>query len=153
MKTTVVTETHASAVCVEGSLSFEPIGDHGIITIDGSVSAASINIKAGWSIKAGGSIEAGGYVFSFTFSIVCKWFSTKRLPFWREFYAAMPPLKKWSQAIRDEGKCWNQLCTKISSEEAVEVCAWDGWHPLIRAQLEMFFRLKDKHVMGTKDDA
>jgi hypothetical protein len=32
----------------------------------------------------------------------------------------------------------------LTKEEAEKVCAWDGWHWILRAQLEMFFGLVDK---------
>jgi len=34
-----------------------------------------------------------------------------------------------------------------SGAEAREICAWEGWHPHYRWQLEMFFGLKDEHIM------
>jgi len=35
----------------------------------------------------------------------------------------------------------------ISKEEAEKICAWEGWHWILRAQLEMFFGLKEKYVI------
>ena len=110
---------------------------------------AGLGIEAGWGIKAGEGIEAGEgikakFVFSFQFKVQSKWIATLYLPFWRAFWAEMPPLKDFRDAIMDESKCWDALRSLVSEKKANEICAWDGWHPLLRAQLEMFFRLKDR---------
>jgi hypothetical protein len=102
------------------------------------------HIEAGRYIKAGGHIEAGGYIFSFTFSVSAEFIITRKLPFWREYYAEMPPLKKYKKYILDEKKCWD-FYKKIDKKEAERICKWNGWHWLIRAQLEMFFGLKEKY--------
>ena len=108
------------------------------------------SIKASDWIKAGGSIEAGEYVFSFLFSIKATALITSRLPFWREFWAEMPPLKKWREQILDDNKCWGDYKGLMSAAEAREVCKWEGWHPILRAQLEMFLGLK-KQVKWNKE--
>jgi hypothetical protein len=36
----------------------------------------------------------------------------------------------------------------LSREEAEEVCAWNGWHWILKIQLEMFFGLKEEHICG-----
>ncbi|CAK0779105.1 hypothetical protein CCP2SC5_880011 [Azospirillaceae bacterium] len=56
----------------------------------------------------------------------------------------MPPLKKWRALILDGKKCWDDYRNMLTPAEAREVCAWDGWHWILRAQLEMFFGLTDK---------
>ena len=106
-----------------------------------------------WGIEAGGGIKAGSdiealFVFSFRFEVGAKFLKTKLLPFWREFYAAMPPLAKWAALIRDEHKCWNDLRKAVTREESEEIVKWDGWHPLIAAQLRMFFGLVDRVELG-----
>ena len=101
------------------------------------------SIKAGGFIEAGGSIEAGGFIFSFVFDIQCKWFSTKTLPFWRKYWANMFPLRKWDRDILSE-KCWNELRKLPTKEEQKVICAWEGWHWILRGHLECFFGLKDK---------
>ena len=102
-----------------------------------------MGIEAGWGIEAGEGISAA-YVFSFQFSVNSKWLVTTRLPFWREFYAEMPPMKEFSTEIRNEDNCWRDLKAKVTKEKAEEICKWEGWHPILRAQLEMFFELKSK---------
>lgn len=94
------------------------------------------SIEAGWGIKA-------SYVFSFTFEIKTKSLVTKILPFWRGFYAAMPVMSEFASAILDEDKCWNAL-RELTKPKAVEICAWGGWHPHIRAHLEIFYGLKKR---------
>jgi hypothetical protein len=134
---------------IEGSidtceeLRFEPDGDCGTIEVTGDVIAKTISIESGGSIKADGSIESGGFIFSFKFEIGCKALKTKLLPFWREYWAAMPPLSKFADEIRNQQKCWEDIREALA-HEAVEICEWDGWHPLLKAQLEMFFGLKQE---------
>ena len=103
---------------------------------------ASGYIEAGWYIEAGGYIEAGWYILSLTFNIACTRLSTKLLPFWRNFWANMSPLSKWRNEILDENNCWDNLKRIPTKNEAMEICGWDGWHPILRVQLEMFFGLK-----------
>jgi hypothetical protein len=105
-------------------------------------------IEAGCSIEARESIEAGGHIFSFTFFVYAKRISTRTLPFWRDYWAEMPPLKKWKDRILDESFCWTDYRKMLTKKEAREVCAWDGWHWLLRAHLEMFFGLKKEHVIS-----
>jgi hypothetical protein len=54
----------------------------------------------------------------------------------------MPPLAKYAATILDDSKCWGSLASAVTQEEASEICAWNGWHPIIRAQLEMFLGLR-----------
>lgn len=37
--------------------------------------------------------------------------------------------------------CFPQIREKLQ-EDAKEICQWNGWHPIMRAHLEMFFGLK-----------
>ena len=104
----------------------------------------SLWIKAGGGIKAGGWIEAGGGIFSFTFEISAKWISSKILPFWRQYWAEMPPLKKWRKDILNHNNCWDKLRGLPTKDEALEICQWDGWHWILRGQLGCFFGLIDK---------
>jgi len=99
------------------------------------------SIEAGGYIKAGEYIEAGEYIFSYIFLISAKLISTKKLPFWREFYSEMPPLKKWKYKILSD-LCWDDLKYIPTADEAKQICSWDGWHWIIRGQLECFFGLK-----------
>ena len=89
------------------------------------------------------SIEAGGWILSLRFEITCKLLITKRLPFWRAYWAAMPPLRPWAKEILDEKNCWDSLKILITKDQAKEIAAWDGWHPILRAQLEMFLGLRE----------
>jgi hypothetical protein len=101
------------------------------------------------AIEAGESIEAGGFILSLSFEIVCKWLATRTLPFWRAFWAAMPPLAAWREHILDQDTCWDQFRETPSTEEAKDIIAWNGWHPVLKAQLEMFFGLR-KNVPGNE---
>ena len=112
----------------------------GFIKTKGFIKARG-SIEARRFIKAGGSIEAGEFVYSFTFEIACKSLMTRLLPFFRNFYAEMPPLKAYRNSILDTSKCWSDLRKEIAPN-ANEVCAWEGWHPIVKAQLKMFFGLK-----------
>ena len=107
-------------------------------------------IEAGGWINAGGWIKAGewinaSYIFSFIFTVECKKLITTKTPFWREYYSEMKPLIKYKNDILNEDNCWHEL-REICQKDAKEICEWDGWHPLIRCQLEMFFGLKNEHV-------
>lgn len=128
---------------VEGDLIVEP--NLGCVCSKKGVSATlSIIAQAGSGIKAGSGIEAGTFVFSFQFYVRAKWIETQSLPFWREYWAEMSPLKPFAVEIRKESNCWNSLRALVSPEQAKEICAWEGWHPLLRAHLEMFFGLKKR---------
>ena len=118
--------------------------------------AAKGNIIAGrdvssWAtIEAGGHIEAGGCVHSYWFSILTQSLRTKTLPFYKDFWADMPPLRRWREKIL---KTDNEYCPSyledlkrlVTKSEAMEICSWDGWHWILRAHLEMFFGLKDEY--------
>ena len=123
----------------EESLAFEPDGEFGEIRITGSIKALSIRVKAGWSI------EAGGFILSFNFEIYCTAMISKTLPFWREFWTKMPPLAQYTDTIRNN--CWEKIRQDIGAD-AARICEWEGWHPILRAQLEMFFRLKESVEMA-----
>ena len=149
---------------VNCSLNFKkPLVVNGFLYIEaGEHIKAGGSIKAGWYIEAGGSIkarwyieaggyikareyiEAGGYIFSFQFEISAIYIISKTLPFWRKFYAAMPPLKNLSKQILDENNCWDNLRNIPTKKEAQKICSWNGWHWIIRGQLECFFGLKDR---------
>ena len=62
----------------------------------------------------------------------------------------MPPFKKWKKDILDENKYWATFKKLITTKEAKKICKWEGWHWIIRAQLEMFFGLKDKYMIEQK---
>ena len=158
MEVKVITDTHIDgSIEFDGEVRFEPEGECGVISVTGGISVKRLIAKAGWSIKAGGSIEAGGsikaggyieageyieagtFVFSFTFSLQCTALHTKLLPFGRDYYAVMPPLLRWADDIRN--KCWAELRSLPTQDEAEEICNWNGWHWIIAAQLRMFFGL------------
>lgn len=110
---------------------------------------AGFGIKAGYGIEAGYGIKAGKgikalFVFSFSFEIKAKWVATSLLPFWRNFWAEMEPLKEFKTDILNEDNCWGNLRKLIDDKKAKEICAWSGWHPILRAHLEMFFKLKKR---------
>ena len=104
---------------------------------------AGYHIKAGGSIEAGSYIKAGSYVFSFIFKIKCKYIITTILPFHRNYYAQIPVLKKFKKEILDENQCWNSL-RKLTKSEANKILKWNGWHPIIKVQLKMFWGLVDR---------
>ena len=96
-------------------------------------------IKADESIKTGW-IEAD-WIFSFDNNVSAETISTDHLPAWRKFWAEMPPLRRWREQILDESICWNDF-KAIPENEAREICAWEGWHWILRGQLECFFGFK-----------
>jgi hypothetical protein len=100
-------------------------------------------IEAGGSIRAGRSIEANKYIYSSTFDVSCKYFKTKTLPFWREFWASQLPLQKWKKEILDGRYCWDDLKNLPTESEKMEICDWEGWHWILKGHLECFFGLKD----------
>ena len=58
----------------------------------------------------------------------------------------MLPMKKWRKEILDENNCWNDLKKLPNKEEIIEICTWEGWHWIIRGQLECFFGLKESFM-------
>lgn len=66
---------------------------------------------------------------------------TNILPYWRDYWAEMVPLKKWKVEILSD-LCWDELRKLPTEEETKKICEWDGWHPILRVHLEMFFRIK-----------
>ena len=131
-----------------GSFSIKAGGD---IEAGGSIRGGDIEARN--SIRAGGdigvsSIKAGGYIFSFAFKISCKKITTKLLPFWRDYWAEMPPFKKWKKEILENSNCWDDYKKIITKEEAEKICKWDGWHWILRVQLEMFFGLREEYIIG-----
>ena len=124
-------------VHVPGNLVAEcSIDVRGYLSVDGS-------IEAGSSIEARGYIEAGRYIKAGGYDIAATSISTKTLPYWRKYYADMPPLKKWRDKILDNNNCWHDLKLLPTKAEAKKICAWDGWHWIIRGQLECFFGLRE----------
>jgi len=77
---------------------------------------------------------------------MCKKLITKTLPFWRKYWSEMLPLKNLSDEINNYDNCWDDL-RKIGKPYAIEICKWDGWHWILKAQLEMFFGLKSEHII------
>ena len=136
--------------------SGEYIESNGFIESGGYIESSGF-IKSGGYIRSGGSIESGGsirsgeYIFSFTFSIVAKYIITKTLPLGRYFWAEMPPLRKWKKEIQTIGLCWDDYRQMITKAEAEEICRWKGWHWILRAQLEMFFGLKEKYEIKKEE--
>ncbi|MFA5163783.1 MAG: hypothetical protein WC441_04700, partial [Patescibacteria group bacterium] len=105
-------------------------------------------IEAGEYIETGWYIEAGGYVFSFTFALTCKVLITHQLPFGREFWAGIPALpEKFRDKILDTSKCWPDYQQMFTKKQAQQICKWEGWHWILRAQLEMFFGLKEEYKL------
>lgn len=137
---------------VEGDLSFEPEGGCGTIEVTGAIRCKNLRVKPGWSIRAGRYIDAGGYihaggdidadglVFSAVFELSCSQLKTGKVPFWREYYLVCPILQKHHKVIRE--RCWDAIREALKPE-AKEICAWEGWHPIVRAQLEMFLGLRE----------
>jgi hypothetical protein len=120
-------------------------GEHikaGEYIVAGEALSAHENIHANKVIACDGTITAGGHIISMIFDIKAKAIATRALPFWREFWARMKPLKPFAEAILDTKNCWGDLRELLTEEQAKSVCAWDGWHPHLRAQLLMFFQLK-----------
>ena len=144
MEEKIITESR-----IEGDLIFDGrlIIENGLY-VTGSIKASFIFAKkwlsSGEGIEAGWGIEAGGGILSLTFEIIAKFIIVGRLPFWRKYWAEMKPLLPWREQILDESKCWADYRSMLTKDEAEEVCAWDGWHPVLRAQLEVFFGLKKK---------
>ena len=119
-----------------------PIKSGGDIKSGGHIESGG-SIKSGGGIKSGGHIESGGYIDSFYFSIKCKSLKTLILPYHRGFWAKMSPLKQYADIIQNPDNCWDRIRSELLPH-AVEVCAWEGWHPILAAQLQMFFKLKDR---------
>jgi len=131
------------------------IAARGPIAARGNITARR-DITSGVTIESGGHIEAGGCVYSYWFSILAQSLRTKTLPFYKDFWADMPPLKKWREKIltTDNEYClpyWEDLKSLVTKTEAIKICSWDGWHWILRAHLEMLFGLKDKHEMKKED--
>ena len=152
-------EYTGDVVFTKSCLVFGRISTIGGISCDGDLTAGCDilagnnievigNISAGGPISSGGlmaceAIESGEYVFSFPYRIHAKSIKTKTLPFWREYWADAPPLKKWRKDILAPRRCWDDLRKLPPKAEAEKICRWGGWHWISRAQLEMFFGLKD----------
>ena len=133
METKIITESRIEGdVIFDGKIIFE-------------VSCCVTGDIVGGDIKAGGGIEAE-WIFSFTFSVTAKYIVTKYLPFWRNYWADMPPLKKWRDKILDDDICWDEYPKMLTRKEKEKICAWNGWHWILRAQLEMYLGLKKKYV-------
>ena len=151
----------ANSCTVEGCIraqSIEGLGDiksHGSIESRSSIkSRGSIEgywyIKSGDYIESGDYIKSGEYIFSTTFNIEAKYIATKTLPFGKHFWAEMLPLRNWKKEIEDRQLCWDDYRQMITKAEAEKVCAWEGWHWILRAHLEMFFGLKEKYEIKGK---
>lgn len=81
------------------------------------------------------------FIRSFNFAT---FIATKVVPFGRNYWAEMPPLKKIKYKILDESCCWDDLRNLPTDDEKKEICAWDGWHWILKGQLECFFGLREK---------
>ena len=55
----------------------------------------------------------------------------------------MPPLKKFKKEILS-GLCWDELKKLPTKAEVKKICEWEGWHWILRGQLECFFGFEDK---------
>lgn len=99
-------------------------------------------IKANARIKTGKNIETEACVFSYMFEIQAKRISTNLLPLWRSFWAEMFPLGKWKEQILNDNLCWQDLRALPTKKEQIEICSWEGWHWILRGQLECFFGIR-----------
>lgn len=136
------------AIISKGSiLSGGVIESKGRIEGQGSIKSGECIISKGAIISLG-SIISGEYIFSFNYDIAGKSLQTRTLPFERKFWAEMPPIQKWKEDILNEKLCWKTYKNLPTMEEKKKICSWDGWHWIIRAQLEMFFGLKKIYKTG-----
>ena len=107
----------------------------GAITANGWITAHNL-------IEADGAVQTEHFAFSFNHAIVCETLRTKLLPYNRNYWAEMKPLRRWRADILNTDNCWEKLRALFTTADAREICAWDGWHPILRAHLEMFFNLR-----------
>lgn len=106
-------------------------------------------IKVLDSMQAIGLIETENIecsnIWSNKNNIKCKSLKTRTLPFYREYYAGLKLLKKYKRLIMTTRNCWDEIRQGIEEEDIKEICEWEGWHPLIKCQVEMFLGVKDIH--------
>jgi hypothetical protein len=122
--------------CEEGSI----VAGKNIISGDSIL--AECDLLAGGFIKAGGfiravNIKAGESVFTSTYEVKAMTLSTRSLPLSPSYFIEQPPFKRYREAL-DKELGWGDLRSATFLERN-EICSWEGWHPLLRAQLRMFY--------------
>lgn len=154
--------------CVKSNGNIKVVGQINCrlsISASGDISAGS-SIRSNWYIESGGNINVYGNissegtisakekitawsVHSQNFEVKCKILKTLGLPFSKSFWVHQLPLLKWKEDIINNDKTgWNSAEFKkyidelINLEEKEVICNWEGWHPLLRAQLQMFLGIK-----------
>lgn len=120
--------------------------DHDIECMGSLTSCFSIVSKEGYiksfeSILAGESL-IGNFIETPTFDVVAHKLKTRYLPYSRLYYAELPILESIKDDIMNEDLCWDEL-REISQPLKDTILGWDGWHPLVRLQIEMFFGLRE----------
>ena len=100
---------------------------------------AGKDIRATHSIRAGGSITAAS-VLSLDFDVACTELVTQTLPLGRSFWAALPALERYRDAILDTKNCWDEL-RALPAEGDRQGIASAPLHWTLQAQLSNFLGL------------
>ncbi|MDY6957614.1 MAG: hypothetical protein SVK08_00520 [Halobacteriota archaeon] len=125
------------------------VGVRGCIITNASILCRR-SVEAGWFVKAGSFVEAGEYVHSMSYDIRAKEIITHTLPYWREYYADMPVLKKYRKLILDGNTCWDDIREAIiDGGDAQRIYELDGWHWIIRGQIGCYLGLIDSFAPPT----
>lgn len=91
-------------------------------------------------------------ILSTNMEIKCKYFETYGLPYDCVYYIELEPFKKIKEEFyklennNDEIFLYRTFMD-TSKKDAIKICSWRGWHPIDRAQLQMFFKLKKRHYL------
>lgn len=129
----------------------------GGIDIDGDVYVLGDIVANSGAIQATGNIVATGRiatpaglharsVSSLVHDVRCKYLETRELPMGPAFYAGVPPTAgKFATLMALPAR---DTLSEQWREDAATLCAWDGWHALIRAQLRMYFGLSEREDLA-----
>jgi len=140
----------AEDLSVIGNLeTFEAVDIADCLTVERDTNIGGY-LNVGEDIIIGGALIVKNYVHSGSWRIRCKKLITHGIKSADEYWAAMPPFKNYKHLFEDEYFYCEDLQNKIHDEEKIkEIVYWEGWHPIQRAQLEMFFGLR-REVPGNE---
>jgi len=106
--------------------------------IVGKNASISEYLHAGTTVFVGGTLTAK-YIVSDHYDITCKELKTSEILPVTSYWAAFPPFNEWKNSLSNGEISCTRLRKMLNEEEMDKIISWEGWHPLQRAQLKMFF--------------
>jgi len=90
-------------------------------------------------VTVGGSLIVNDYLVVDSNNVKCKELRTRGILPENGYWAAFPPFKNLKNKLLNNEISCEDMWKFLSDDEINEILSWDGWSPLQRAQLKMYF--------------